>query len=266
MNRRKNIVVGMLILTLLCGMKPTIAYAKSVWGGHLIQTTDYHDEYCGALRLGLLETVALQEADVDSVAQKVAPCIVRIHCGDSVGSGIVVALTEENVVLVSNTHLLQNSASCDVDFYQGFSADGEVVAYSEQYDMAFAKVPLQNIPIQQWENLRYANQNVDEDLLQDGDAVVQVGSSREPAGDYYIGGILEKKKYVPDYGMEMMKTGCQAYVGMSGGGVFDNRGHLIGMITAGDMTQETRRDGTDTTYAIGIDVIREMMYFVISSL
>ena len=262
--KRMEIAILVVVVLIMSSSYQTITYAQSVWGSHLIQTTDYQDEYCGALRLGLLETTAQESADIEQVEELVSACIVRIHCGDSVGSGIVLDLTEDNVVIVSNAHLLQNDVKCAVDFLQGFSADGEIVSYAEQYDMAFVKVPLQNIPMQQWECLRYVDKQIDFGQVTEGDAVVQIGSSQSVAGDCYRGGILKKKQYVPDYGSEMMRAGCQAYTGMSGGGVFDNKGHLIGMITAGDMTQNTREDGTEITYSITIDVILEELYSVIS--
>lgn len=264
MRKRIKIAIPVMILLMISSNYQTITYAQSVWGSHLIQATDYQDEYCGALHLGLLEAAALDSADIEQVEELVSPCIVRIHCGDSVGSGIVLDLTEDNVVIVSNAHLLQNDVKCAVDFLQGFSTDGEIVSYAEQYDMAFVKVPLHKIPMQQWECLRYVDKQMEFEQITEGDAVVQIGSSQSVAGDCYKGGILKKKQFIPDYGSEMMRTGCQAYVGMSGGGVFDNKGHLIGMITAGDMTQDTREDGTEITYSITIDVILEELYAVIS--
>lgn len=266
MGNRRNRIVFLAWLLLACSMPSTILYAKSVWGSSLIQTTDYYDEYCGALHLGVLEATAVEEADIDKIADNVSPCIVRIHCGDSVGSGMVVTLTEENAVIVSNTHLLQNDVTCKVEFYQGFTAIGEVAAYTEQYDMAFVKVPLTQIPAWEWECLRYVDLHGKEELFREGDAVVQIGSSKTTAGDCYKGAILKMRRYMPEYGTEMLKVRCQAYAGMSGGGVFDNRGYLLGMITGGEMQENARENGTEITYAIPLSVIRQELYSTIPNL
>lgn len=237
--------------------------AESVWGSHLIQTTSYEDEYKGALHLGLLEITAMKEGDITTVKDKVSPCIVRIHCGGYVGSGIIISLLEENAVIVTNTHLMQYDVAGEVEFYQGFTAEGNLVAYSDQYDMAFLKVPLERIPMEEWECLRYVDTGFEYEQAASGDAVIQIGSVKEPAGDGYIGSILSTEQYIPEYGVEMLKTGCQAYTGMSGGGVFDQRGYLLGMITGGDMTEASRNEGTEVTYCIPLPAILQEYYSII---
>jgi len=200
----------------------------------LIQTTSSKDEYQGLLHLGLLQTDTLYEENVERAIEAVKPCIVMIDTGEYYGSGIIIAMEDDAVYVVSNKHLLNRSDKPAVTFSNKKMAVGTLLGCSDEYDIGVVKVDIFGMLYSDWAQIRYANVNeVYFEDLKAGDMMFLVGSTDGVAQDVYQGTVLNPSEFFAEFSSYMIHNNCYGKKGMSGGGTFDAYGYLIGMTTGG---------------------------------
>lgn len=218
----------------------------------LIQATDVVEEYEGLEALGFLDTgkwdnnlepsvteqseygALLQSLQRENAYEKARASIVQINMGAYYGSGVIWDLQDENIILVSNAHLLQNGEKGLVTFGNGVSVEATVMGVSDTLDIGFVEVPLSSLTREDWLLLRFADKDEGNyQSLLPGDEIFVIGSSTGTGQDYYEGTIGNVAYYFPEFGTNMLYGYCEALPGMSGGGTFDKYGHFIGMVTAG---------------------------------
>lgn len=229
----------------------------------LIQSTNVAEEYKALVRLGFFNTgewskpVKGSDAETkqeegekpeykteaqmlfaalakETAYEKARAATVQINMGTHYGSGILWDIREENLVIVSNSHLLQEAQSGEVVFRNGVSVQGTVTGLSDTKDIGFMETPLSILEREDWLTLRFADKNLKNyEELSAGDGLFVVGSSNGAGNDYYEGTLGDTDYYFPEFQSDMLYGYCKALPGMSGGGTFDRQGHFIGMLTAG---------------------------------
>ena len=208
---------------------------------HLIQTVTEQDLFEGLLAFGFLECPALEEEDIETAYENVRKCVVGIHMGNAYGSGIILRMTPERIVIATNKHVLDywKDDTSYVQFYQGYIADGHMLDVSEQYDIGFLTVENEQLGYMALRSLYYVRCN--EDVyrkLKVQDEIFCVGGVREEE-DYYPGTVEDIWVYIDELEGYMLQADGEAIPGMSGGGTFDTKGNLVGMVTAGSRNVET---------------------------
>lgn len=213
---------------------------------HLIQTVSERDIFEGMLALGLMEAPVLKEDDCEKAYENVKLCIVRINMKNAHGSGIIWEITPENIIIVTNKHVLDywDGQVSNVRFPQGYYARAGILGISEEYDIAFLTVDNTELDYTQLKQLRYVHRNLETYReLQEGDELFCVGAKKERAADsgyaegsseaYCQGSIGNMWQYIDEFGEYMIYGYGYGVPGMSGGGTFDAKGNLIGMISGG---------------------------------
>jgi hypothetical protein len=210
---------------------------------HLIQSVTEQDIYESMFSLGFLESPVLEAEDCQKAFENVKDCVVRIQMGNAYGSGLVWQLTDDEIVIATNAHVLAYWDDTDsfVWFLQGYSADAAVLGTSGQYDVGFLSVSRDQFTYEELETLHYVS--ADEavyDGLQPGEPLFCVGAGHETGDlEFHEGTVGDTWKYIDSFGNDMLYGHGFAKAGMSGGGTFDGYGHLIGMICGGTQQNET---------------------------
>lgn len=202
-----------------------------------------------------------QEKDWFSLKEELRPCIVEIYCGDSRGSGIVWEVTEEGVTLISAGHLLKKAETCDVVCYKGIFYTAQVTGFSEKGDVGFAFIPAEDY---QGDDVRFQATGISRrkaEELEAGEELAVYGSMDYIAGNFVEAYLIEAETELelPVYeekqmllvgGVRREYTGAEEEdtlaeiqnpdeknlidAGMSGSGVFDKAGCLLGILVGGD--------------------------------
>lgn len=106
--------------------------------------------------------------------------MVQITAGEFMGSGVICATDEDNLIIVSAGHVLSDAADgIQVTFVDDWEIKKVNVFLSELADLAIVKVPLEEIPAQHLDKYRITN--VDKSSyegLQAGDGCIVMGSSQ----------------------------------------------------------------------------------------
>lgn len=188
------------------------------------------------------EAKSLAYIDEQFLLDSMSPAVVRVESGDLFGSGVIWQVDEDYIWIITNQHVIAEMDDTDlleVVFWDGIRAFGEVSGASEDYDLGFIKVSLQDMgyfTVEKYYQVRYSVDIFDK--LSPGDDIFILGSADYPAGNLYYGTIGNKSIYMDTFETEMIWAYCEVKAGMSGSGVFDRYGNLIGIVCAGNDQKE----------------------------
>ena len=252
-HRLPAIVIGILLII----MTPLHTSAKEAQTPHLIQTVTEQDIFEGMLSLGLLECNVLEANDCEAAYENVKDCIVQLHMRSAYGSGVIWEITPEQIIIVTNKHVLdywENEISY-VQFPQGYFTGAEIFAISEEYDIGFLAVSNTEFDYPELEQIRYVHHDAElYQTLHTGDDMFCVGvtdvvddkenaehspNRHDQAMIFFQGSIADTWRYIEEFEEDMLYCYGHAREGMSGGGSFDGKGNLIGIISGATMTGET---------------------------
>lgn len=178
-------------------------------------------------------------ADLESAQQRlferIAPYVVYIGVGEGFGSGFFVS--EEGLIL-TNAHVVGKASEVNVILHDGTTLKGKVIERaSEKLDLALVKVP----------------HKVARPLAMDGFGALRIGSWVGSVG-HGAGGIwtfttgLVTNIYPDGAERPVFQTQIPLNPGNSGGPVFDRRGRVVGVVTAGI------KEAQNINFAIRVDV------------
>lgn len=240
------------VATLLAGMPKTLCAAGQEKAGPLIQTTTLQSDYEAMTSLSLANTKLLLKQDEQKAFENILCSCVRVKVEGHYGSGSIYQMTEDEIIIVTNRHVLQyyNDESY-VTFYNGRVGSGKLLGISEAADVGFISIPIVGFGYE--ELLQYRNVRKNEEVyekLKENDCFFMVDIASELSEpEKYSGKIVDKKRYLEDFGTEMLYGNAYAKPGMSGCGVFDCYGNYVGMLSGGTLYDEIA--------AVPLDVIME---------
>ncbi len=140
------------------------------------------------------------------------------------GSGFIYS---DDGYIITNYHVIEDSSSISVSFYDGTSADAKLVGYDESNDVAVLKVEANNL-----KPVILGNS----DNLNVGDPVLAIGN---PLGELTFsltaGTVSALDREVTFSGgltMNLIQTDCAINSGNSGGALFNLYGEVIGVTNA----------------------------------
>ncbi len=237
----------------------------SVCPGYKVAAPDQAYRFQYMLDKDLFVTPKAQNEDTSASFENIRPGVVQIHVGNIYGGGTVWQITANGIIIVSNRHVLENFAaqarqdvnSNYVTFFDGEAARAELIGLSAEYDVGFVRVPLSELSDAQLCTLRSARIDTEayagvrsgttifcvhslDEIRRgpDDDAVIMDGKGTGIADQSYVGVVSDPDAYIEDLGQNMMYSMCYAEPGMSGSGMYDGYGNLIGMVTGGTEQNE----------------------------
>ncbi len=153
------------------------------------------------------------------------------------GNGSIYQITQEEVIIVTTYHLLQNSETIDIRFYDNMYAEGNVIGVNEKHDVGFVKVALEEIPSETVKRIK---------AIQRNDSMYASLSQGSPMAYHFLsydgvfvcqetheGSIGDMNWYVEDFDDELIYSYCEVQPGMSGCAAVAEDGSYIGMVIGG---------------------------------
>lgn len=192
---------------------------------------------------------AREEKDYPTLEEELRPSILQIYCGDYRGSGVVWKITEKEVTVISSAHLLRNADTCEVLCYAGIYYEAQVDRILEDCDVGFAVFSAEVLKEDGVELAAVEPSTREKEEIVPGEDLAIYGSMDYAAGDFVKGYLIEAETAMQLEGNEeeqlLMLGGIvredgeaaeQGAVdaGMSGSGVFDKSGKLLGILAGGD--------------------------------
>ena len=201
-------------------------------------------------------TEALAEADepVASVAEAVAPSVVRIDTATGTGSGIIY---DEGGMVVTNAHVVQGAESVEIQLADGTRSTGVVLGSDPNVDIAIVQVQGNFV----FKQATFASL----ESVRVGQLAVAIGSPFGLEQSVTAGIVSAINRAVPSLNIEdgsrtiveMIQTDAPINPGNSGGALVDRQGRVVGMNTL------IRTDGTvEGNLGVGFAIPTDTIFLV----
>ena len=203
-------------------------------------------------------TVSTETTSLADVIDKLKPSVVEVRTevvtyghffGQSIsqGAGSGVFLTEDGYI-VTNYHVIKNSNSVTVTTTDGKEYPAEVIGFDEEEDLAVIKI----------DGTGFSPAVIgDSAAARVGDTAIAIGNPLGTLGGTVTTGIvsaLDRQIEVEGQLMNLLQTNAAVSPGNSGGGLFNAKGELIGIVNA-------KSDGEDVEglgFAIPSNTVKEV--------
>lgn len=215
--------------------------------------------------------------DVSGIVEKVMPSVVAINNTTvytqedwffgkqqyevpGSGSGIIAKQSDEELLIITNNHVVADSSQLSVAFIDGTSVKAAVKGTDSDSDLAVVAVQLSDIPAETMSKIQTAELG-DSDSLKMGQGVVAIGNALGQGQSVTVGYISMLDRVVNIGGVERTLLQIDAAInpGNSGGALLNMNGEVIGINAA--KYADTKVEGIG--YAIPIsfakDIIEELM-------
>lgn len=173
------------------------------------------------------------------------------------GSGFVIT---DDGYIITNYHVIENSDSITVSFYDGTAYTAELIGYDESNDIAVLKVDAEGLTPVVIGN---------SDSLNVGDSVIAIGN---PLGELTFsltsGAVSALNREVTlsnSMTMDLIQTDCAINSGNSGGALFNLYGEVIGVTNAKYSGSGTGASIDNIAFAIPINRVKEIVESIIEN-
>jgi len=181
------------------------------------------------------DPLAAEDAYRQKLFERIAPSVVFISNGQGFGSGFIV---DKEGVILTNAHVVGKAQTVAIVLHDGRRAEGTVTERgADNTDLALVKIPLKNLP-----TLALGNS----DDLRVGAWAGSVGHGRGAIWTFNTG--IISNIYPSGHERPVFQTQIPLNPGSSGGPIFNRRGVVVGVVTAGIT------DSNSINFGIQIDV------------
>ena len=149
----------------------------------------------------------------------------QTYTSKSAGSGVILS---DDGYIITNNHVVEDSEKITVKTYDGTEYDAKLIGADAKSDIAVIKVEASGLD---------AAVLGDSDALRVGDTAIVIGNPLGTLGGTVTNGIISatnRDLVINNQAMNLIQTNAQINSGNSGGGLFNDRGELVGIVNAKD--------------------------------
>lgn len=212
--------------------------------------------------------------DVSDIVEKAMPSVVAINNTmiyegstwfgqrqqyevPSSGSGIIVGKNDEELLIVTNNHVVEGASNLSVVFIDDKPVDGIIKGTDEESDLAVVAVPLQDIPEDTMNQISIAKLGNSEELKV-GQGVIAIGNALGYGQSTTVGYVSALDREVTTDGSttrHLLQTDAAINPGNSGGALLNMKGEVIGINAA----KYSRTDVEGIGYAIPVSQVQDII-------
>ena len=190
--------------------------------------------------------------DVSEVVEKVMPSIVAItsktlvnngYFGPSffnegqyqegAGSGIIISKTDDELLILTNNHVIEGAEALTVQFVNGKNVDATVKGTSDRRDVAVISVRLSDLDSETAEAIRIATMGNSSDLKV-GNGIIAIGNALGYGQSVTTGVVsaLDREVTIDGKTTKMIQIDAAINGGNSGGALLNSAGEVVGINSA----------------------------------
>ncbi len=222
-------------------------------------------------------TAAIQ-TDVSDIVEKAMPSVVAINNTmvmqqqtwfgpsqtvevPSSGSGIIVGQNDEELLIVTNNHVVEDSKELTVTFIDNSQVSASIKGTDSETDLAVIAIPLKDIPSDTMSQIKVATLG-DSDALKVGQGVIAIGNALgygQSVTVGYVSALNREVKAEDQTTRTLLQTDAAINPGNSGGALLNMKGEVIGINAAKYSSTEVEGMGYAIPISQAQDIINELM-------
>lgn len=215
--------------------------------------------------------------DVSSIVENAMPSVVAINNTmvytqedwffgkqqyevPSSGSGIIAGQNDDELLIVTNNHVIESSDQLSVAFIDGTSVKAAVKGSDSDSDLAVIAVQLSDIPEETRSKIKPAVLG-DSDRLKMGQGVVAIGNALGQGQSVTVGYVSALNKTITVGGIDrtLLQVDAAINPGNSGGALLNMQGEVIGINAAKYSDTDVEGIGYAIPISFAKDIIEDLM-------
>ena len=157
----------------------------------------------------------------------------RSYTTEGAGSGVIVAEDNNEIYILTNYHVVENSSELSVKFIDNKSYDATVKGVSERKDIAIVSVSKKSIDNETLKQIKIATLG-NSDELKVGNGIIAIGNALGYGQSVTTGVVsaLNREVTTDEYTQEMIQIDAAINGGNSGGALLNSKGEVVGINSA----------------------------------
>lgn len=176
----------------------------------------------------------------------------------SAGSGIIIAQTDDELLILTNNHVVEGNDTLTVSFIDEESVEANIKGTDSERDLAVIAVRLTDLKDSTKDKIAVAQMG-DSTKLQIGEPVVAIGNALGYGQSVTSGIVSATDREMEDISGTLIQTDAAINPGNSGGALLNMNGEVIGINTAKVATSEVEGMGYAIPISDAQDVIENLM-------
>ena len=215
-------------------------------------------------------------SDVATIAKNAMPSIVSItnmsvqevqsffggtqqQESTSVGSGIIIGQTDSELLILTNSHVVEGNEKLTVSFVDNESVEANVKGTDSTKDLAVVAVKISDVKDSTMDEIAVATMG-DSSKLEVGEQVVAIGNALGYGQSVTSGIVSATERTLDGYeGGTLIQTDAAINPGNSGGALLNSNGEVIGINTAKVATDSVEGMGYAIPISDASDTIQNLM-------
>ncbi len=202
--------------------------------------------------VGKAEKEGVYITDVSEIVEETMPSIVAItsktlvssglygpsffgreEYQEGAGSGIIISQTDDEILILTNNHVVEGAEELSVQFIDGKSADAKVKGTSERKDVAVISVKNNSVEKETKEAIKIATMG-DSTKLKVGNGIIAIGNALGYGQSVTTGVVsaIDRDVTIDDITNKMIQIDAAINGGNSGGALLNSVGEVVGINSA----------------------------------
>jgi serine protease Do len=179
----------------------------------------------------------------------------------SSGSGIIIGQNDDELLIVTNNHVVEDSKDITVTFIDESQATAAIKGTDSESDLAVIAVPLSDIPEDTMNQIKIATIG-DSDALKVGQGVIAIGNALgygQSVTVGYVSALDREVKTDESTTRNLLQTDAAINPGNSGGALLNMYGEVIGINSAKYSSTSVEGMGYAIPISKAQDIINDLM-------
>ncbi len=176
----------------------------------------------------------------------------------SAGSGIIIAQNDDELLIVTNNHVVEGHDTLTVSFIDEESVEANIKGTDASRDLAVIAVSLDSIKESTLEEISVA-QLGDSTKLQVGEPAIAIGNALGYGQSVTTGIVSATQRVLEGFDSELIQTDAAINPGNSGGALLNANGEVIGINTIKVATSEVEGMGYAIPISDASEIIENLM-------
>ncbi len=179
------------------------------------------------------------------------------------GSGVIAAQNYDEILILTNYHVVENMSSIKVTFIDGESAEAEVLFTEDTEDLAIISVKFGEMSVDTLSKIRIATFGNSDELLP-GEMVVAIGNALGYGQSVTVGCVsaVNRELKTEQFDLRVIQTDVAINPGNSGGALLNSRGEVVGINNAKKVADDVEGICYAIPSATAIPLVEELLYGV----